>query len=131
MKANRFWWREQNKSLKQDCQRTSGCWRPRDHQGECQPVYERGDYVKVEFPDETTGVGEWMWMIVDHCEERKVAGLWKGSTTKPHRRTRSRVRIHSDHGRQDYREELQGYNQQHEHTERWPAITMDCVRLRG
>ena len=22
------------------------------------PTYERGDYVKVEFPDETTGIGE-------------------------------------------------------------------------
>lgn len=25
MKANRFWWREQNKSLKKDCQKTVGC----------------------------------------------------------------------------------------------------------
>ena len=32
------------------------------------PAYEHGDYVKVEFPDETTGVGEWMWMIVDHTD---------------------------------------------------------------
>ncbi len=32
-------------------------------------AYERGDYVKVEFPDETTGLGEWMWMIVDHCDD--------------------------------------------------------------
>jgi len=24
------------------------------------PSYESGDYVKVEFPDETTGIGEWM-----------------------------------------------------------------------
>ena len=24
------------------------------------PTYEIGDYVKVEFPDETTGAGEWM-----------------------------------------------------------------------
>jgi len=71
MKANRFWWREQNKSLKKDCQKTPRCWLPRDHQGECQPLYERGDYVKVEFPDETTGIGEWMWMIVDHCDDQK------------------------------------------------------------
>ena len=62
MKANRFWWHEQNKSLKQDCRSTPNCWLPRGHQGPCQPVnsdshqapsYERGDYVKVEFPDET------------------------------------------------------------------------------
>jgi hypothetical protein len=34
LKANRFWWREQNKSMKQDCQKTPGCWLPRGHQGE-------------------------------------------------------------------------------------------------
>jgi hypothetical protein len=35
------------------------------------PIYERGDYVKVEFPDEATGVGEWMWVRVHHCDEEK------------------------------------------------------------
>jgi len=35
------------------------------------PTYQRGDYVKVEFPDETTGIGEWMWLIVDHCDDEK------------------------------------------------------------
>lgn len=30
---------------------------------------ERGDYVKVEFPDEATGIGEWMWMVVDHTDD--------------------------------------------------------------
>jgi hypothetical protein len=38
MKANRFWWREQNRSLKQDCRLTPTCWLPRDHQGSCQPM---------------------------------------------------------------------------------------------
>jgi len=38
MKANRFWWREQNRSLKQDCRLTPTCWLPRGHQGSCQPV---------------------------------------------------------------------------------------------
>jgi hypothetical protein len=80
MKANRFWWRQQNRSLKQDCRVTPDCWLPRGHQGECQPVavqerrsvaYERGDYVKVEFPDETTGIGEWMWVRVVHCDDEK------------------------------------------------------------
>ncbi len=33
-----------------------------------EPAYERGDYVKVEFPDETTGVGEWMWVRVQRCD---------------------------------------------------------------
>ena len=36
-------------------------------------TYERGDYVKVEFPDESTGVGEWMWVRVHRCDdERKI-----------------------------------------------------------
>lgn len=71
MKANRFWWLEQNKCMKQDCQKTPGCWLPQGHQGECQPTYEPGDYVKVEFPDEAIGIGEWMWMRVDHRDDRK------------------------------------------------------------
>jgi hypothetical protein len=71
MKANRFWWREHNKSLRQDCQKTPGCWLPQAHQGECQPTYEPGDYVKVEFPDEATGIGEWMWMRVDRRDDEK------------------------------------------------------------
>jgi antirestriction protein ArdC len=83
IKANRFWWHEQNRSLKQDCRLTVNCWLPRGHQGTCQPVnsnshgnrlmpsYERGDYVKVEFPDETTGIGEWMWVRVTRCDEEK------------------------------------------------------------
>lgn len=33
--------------------------------------YEHGDYVKVEFLDETTGVGEWMWVCVTRCDEEK------------------------------------------------------------
>ena len=38
MKANRFWWHEQNKSLKQDCQQTPNCWLPRGHRGACRSV---------------------------------------------------------------------------------------------
>ncbi len=76
MKANRFWWREQNRSLKKDCRLTTNCWLPYGHQGDCQPVnsdshgnrptasYDQGDYVKVEFPDEATGIGEWMWVRI-------------------------------------------------------------------
>jgi hypothetical protein len=83
MKANRFWWHQQNRALKQDCRLTPNCWLPRGHQGSCQPVssasqgsrltpsYERGDYVKVEFPDKTTGIGEWMWVRVTRCDEEK------------------------------------------------------------
>ena len=39
--------------------------------GQCVPKYQQGDYVKVEFPDETTGIGEWMWVRVDHCDDEK------------------------------------------------------------
>lgn len=31
--------------------------------------YQRGDYVKVEFPDGTIGIGEWMWVRVDRCDD--------------------------------------------------------------
>jgi hypothetical protein len=35
------------------------------------PTYARGDYVKVEFQDETTVISEWMWVRVDHCDDEK------------------------------------------------------------
>lgn len=35
------------------------------------PTYEPGDYVKAEFADEATGVGEWMWIRVLHCDNEK------------------------------------------------------------
>ncbi len=35
------------------------------------PTYEPGDYVKVEFPGETSGVGEWMWVRVDTCDDTR------------------------------------------------------------
>jgi hypothetical protein len=35
------------------------------------PTYQPGDYVKVEFPDEATGIGEWMWVRVHHCDDEK------------------------------------------------------------
>jgi hypothetical protein len=40
-------------------------------------TYEPGDYIKVEFPDEATGVGEWMWVRVEVCDDKKklVYGL--------------------------------------------------------
>ncbi len=34
-------------------------------------TYQPGDYVKVEFQDETTVIGEWMWMRVSHCDDAK------------------------------------------------------------
>jgi hypothetical protein len=78
MKANRFWWRQQNKSLKQECQRGLDCCLPSGHQGPCQSVsqhkagqYEPGDYIKVEFPDEANGIGEWMWVRVARSDDEK------------------------------------------------------------
>jgi hypothetical protein len=81
MKANRFWWLQQNKSLKKDCRNTKDCWLPRGHQGDCQPIspakggaapkYERGDYVKVEFEGEAGMPGEWMWVRVHHSDDEK------------------------------------------------------------
>ena len=33
--------------------------------------YEPGDYVKVDFPDEATGIGEWMWVRVTRSDDEK------------------------------------------------------------
>ena len=33
--------------------------------------YQPGDYVKVEFLDEATGVGEWMWVRIRRCDNEK------------------------------------------------------------
>jgi hypothetical protein len=33
--------------------------------------YRLGDYVKVEFPDEATGIGEWMWVRVERCDDKE------------------------------------------------------------
>ncbi len=34
--------------------------------------YDRGDYVKVEFPADTPGFpGEYMWVRVHHCDEER------------------------------------------------------------
>jgi hypothetical protein len=37
----------------------------------CGMKYEAGDYIKVEVPDEVTGVGEWMWVRVTSCDDAK------------------------------------------------------------
>jgi hypothetical protein len=75
MKANRFWWYQQNKSLNQDCRKTPDCWLPRGHSDDCQPVaeptYQPGDYVKVEFDSEDGMPGEWMWAIVQSRDDKK------------------------------------------------------------
>ena len=35
------------------------------------PTYEAGDYVQVEFQDETTVIGEWMWVRVHRCDDER------------------------------------------------------------
>jgi len=71
MKANRFWWSAQNKSIGRACEKIPGCWLPKGHQGECQPNYETGDHVKVEFEGEGEMPGEWMWVKVDHRDDAR------------------------------------------------------------
>jgi hypothetical protein len=71
MKANRFWWSEQNKSIGRGCENIPGCWLPRGHEGNCQPNYEPGDHIKVEFEDENGMPGEWMWVIVQNRDDKK------------------------------------------------------------
>jgi hypothetical protein len=33
--------------------------------------YEPGDYIKAEFLDEKTGIGEWMWVRITSCDDSK------------------------------------------------------------
>ena len=33
--------------------------------------YQPGDYVKAEFKDEETGETEWMWVVVDSCDDEE------------------------------------------------------------
>jgi hypothetical protein len=39
-------------------------------------MYQPGDYVKVEFKEDSTGESEWMWVRIDHADdgERIVFG---------------------------------------------------------
>jgi hypothetical protein len=34
------------------------------------PTYDVSDYVKIELP-KTTGIGEWVWMRVGRCDDKK------------------------------------------------------------
>lgn len=31
--------------------------------------YMKGDHVKIEVTDEVSGESEWMWLLVDHCDD--------------------------------------------------------------
>jgi len=41
------------------------------------PAYEKGDFVKVEFPGKAGGIPEWMWLRVQSCDDaqRLVFGV--------------------------------------------------------
>jgi|SRR5580692_6343639 hypothetical protein len=40
-------------------------------QGAVMASYDPGDFIKVEFPDAASGIGEWMWIRVHHCDDEK------------------------------------------------------------
>jgi hypothetical protein len=46
-------------------------------------IYERGEYVKAEFPYETTGIAERMWIRVEACDDKEEKCSSEGSTTNP------------------------------------------------
>jgi uncharacterized protein YegJ (DUF2314 family) len=51
------------------------------------PKFHSGDYVKAEFKGDVTGESEWMWVVVDSCDDR--AGVLFGRLdNQPLRRTR-------------------------------------------
>ncbi len=33
------------------------------------PRFQPGDYAKAEFKDEASGESEWMWVVVDPCDD--------------------------------------------------------------
>lgn len=35
LRANRFWWHQQNKTLGQECRKDQSCWLPTGHGGAC------------------------------------------------------------------------------------------------
>lgn len=35
------------------------------------PIYEPGDYVKVDFKNDRTGESEWMWVRVERVDDEK------------------------------------------------------------
>jgi hypothetical protein len=65
MRANRFWWFEQNKSLGQNCRLSFNCWLPSGHQDTCEPVsespYRAGITSRLNFrtrrPESASGCG--------------------------------------------------------------------------
>lgn len=62
-KANRFWWREHNRSLNEECRASRDCWLPYDHQGRCETIAgeqitmnrKTGIVEKIECSDDSFG----------------------------------------------------------------------------
>jgi len=95
IKANRFWWYQQNKSMGRDCDKVPGCWLPRGHQRDCQPTYEPGDFVKAEFGGEGGMPGEWMWIRVDRRDD-KTRLVFGTLDNEPINDYRGKVRLGSE-----------------------------------
>jgi hypothetical protein len=36
LSANRWWFHQQNKAIRQECEKVANCWLPRGHQGACE-----------------------------------------------------------------------------------------------
>ena len=34
-------------------------------------TYPKGDYVKIKVPNEQSSESEWMWLLVDSCEDEQ------------------------------------------------------------
>jgi uncharacterized protein YegJ (DUF2314 family) len=60
-----------------------------------QSQYERGDYIKVEFADANTGVGEWMWVRVDHCDDENRL-VYGALDNEPLNEYRKKVKVGSE-----------------------------------
>lgn len=56
--ANRYCWHQQKKSMAHDCDKLPPAGCHEDNQRDCQPNYEPGDHIKVEFESENGIPGE-------------------------------------------------------------------------
>lgn len=34
-------------------------------------AYQKGDHIKIEVLDEQSSESEWMWLLVDHCDDNQ------------------------------------------------------------
>jgi hypothetical protein len=41
------------------------------------PRFQPGDYAKAEFKDEGTGESEWMWVVVNSCDDEEGVLFWR------------------------------------------------------